>query len=190
MRNINTKKYIRGFILLIICLHLFPAINAVSERTERKTLSVMNGWNLWHDRSATWENDKLYLPEEVNINALALNAPGPTGGWKTLDKLPTGGFTVNLPAIVEEYFTPEGKIKTTLPGVYWFWKDLNIPANWKDKVIRLNIESSRLRIEVFANTQLVGYDIVGDIPYSCDLTNALICGKRNRIAIRVTNPGG
>ncbi|GHT00770.1 hypothetical protein AGMMS50276_27380 [Synergistales bacterium] len=107
-----------------------------------------------------------------------------------MNKLPADGFIVNLPAIVEEYFTPDGKTTTSMPGVYWFWKDLDIPANWKDKIIRLNIESYRLRMEVFANSKLVGYDIVGDIPYSCDLTNALICGKRNRIAIRVTNPGG
>ncbi|MDR0844444.1 MAG: hypothetical protein LBN71_04425 [Tannerella sp.] len=183
------KKYIQCFILLTVCLHLCPAIKA-AKSAGRETLPVTDGWNLWHDSSATWENDTLYLPEEVDIAALAINAPEPTGGWKTLDKRPSGAITVNLPAVVEEYFTPDGKIKTALPGVYWFWQDVNIPADWKGKTVRLKIESARLRVEVFANAKLVGYDIVGDVPYSCYLTNALSYGKRNRIAVRVTNPGG
>ncbi|GAP72983.1 beta-galactosidase [Candidatus Symbiothrix dinenymphae] len=176
--------------LSILFLMTIGCLSAFSQSAGRKTLPVMKAWNLWQDSSATWQNDSLYLPENVDLTALALTAPEPSGGWKTLDKLPKDGVKVDLPAMVEEYFTPDGKVTTFLPGVYWFWKDINIPADWKGKTVQLKIESARLRIEIFVNATLVGYDIVGDVPYSCHLTNALLYGKRNRIAIRVTNPGG
>ncbi|GAP72980.1 beta-galactosidase [Candidatus Symbiothrix dinenymphae] len=176
--------------LSILFLMTIGCLSAFSQSAGRKTLPVMKAWNLWQDSSATWQNDSLYLPENVDLTALALTAPEPSGGWKTLDKLPKDGVKVDLPAMVEEYFTPDGKVTTFLPGVYWFWKDINIPADWKGKTVQLKLESARLRIEIFVNATLVGYDIVGDVPYSCHLTSALLYGKRNRIAIRVTNPGG
>jgi hypothetical protein len=157
---------------------------------ERETVVLSDGWMLWHDRQAEWQNDSLYLPSEVVIGELAKNAPEPAGGWNILDGRPDGTVDVRLPAIVEEYLTPDGKADTYMPGVYWFWKDLDIPKSYSCKTVRLNIESSRLRTEVFVNKQLTGYDIVGDIPYSCDLTGALRYGETNRIAIRITNPGG
>ncbi|KAA6314385.1 Beta-galactosidase, partial [termite gut metagenome] len=185
------KKPFLSFVIVTISVICFAGNRNESRIADgRKMLPVMQGWNLWHDASATWINDSLYLPQAVDIAALALKAPGPTGGWKTLDRFPAGGLVVDLPAIVEEYFTPDGKIETSLPGVYWFFSDVDIPSDWAGKAVQLKIESARLRIEVFANAQLSGYDIVGDIPYNCDLTKALIYGKRNRIAIRVTNPGG
>ncbi|GAP71918.1 beta-glycosidase [Candidatus Symbiothrix dinenymphae] len=176
--------------LSILFLMTIGCLSAFSQSAGRKTLPIMKAWNLWQDSSATWQNDSLYLPENIDLPDLALKAPEPTGGWNILDKLPKDGVKVDLPALVEEYFTPDGKITTYLPGVYWFWKDINIPADWKGKTVQLKIESARLRIEIFVNATLVGYDIVGDVPYSCLLTSALHYGKRNRIAIRVTNPGG
>jgi beta-galactosidase/beta-glucuronidase len=126
----------------------------------------------------------------VALSALAAVAPQPTGGWQTLDGKLEGAVNVVLPASVEEYLTPDGKVDTYLPGVYWFWRDVDIPASWQGKTVRLRLESYRLRAEVFVNEQLVGYDIVGDIPYSCDITKALKAGAKNRIAVRITNPGG
>ncbi|GHV09008.1 hypothetical protein FACS1894160_4230 [Bacteroidia bacterium] len=155
------NRYAFLFALCWFTTGIFGTVNAKAPNADiRKTLPVMQGWKLWRDSSASWQNDSLYLPQDVDLFQLALDAPEPTGGWQTLNKLPADGFIVNLPAIVEEYFTPDGKTTTSMPGVYWFWKDLDIPANWKDKIIRLNIESYRLRMEVFANSKLVGYDIV------------------------------
>ncbi|MDR0844190.1 MAG: hypothetical protein LBN71_03140, partial [Tannerella sp.] len=160
------------------------------EEIKRESQLVMNEWKLWQDKSAEWQNDSLYLPEEVVISELAKTAPAPTGGWATLNGSPDGAVTVNLPAIAEEYLTPDGKVDTWLPGVFWFWKDVSIPESWAGKTIRLNLESYRLRAEIFVNEQLTGYDIVGNVPYHCDITDAVQYGKINRIAIRITNPGG
>jgi hypothetical protein len=150
----------------------------------------MDGWKLWQDKSAVYENDKLYLPQEVVISELAKTAPAPTGGWAVLNGLPEGAVNVNLPAVAEEYLTPDGKVDTWLPGVFWFWKEVSIPESWAGKTIRLNLENYRLRAEVFVNKQLTGYDIIGNVPYNCDITGAIQYGKINRIAIRITSPRG
>ncbi len=54
----------------------------------------------------------------------------------------------------------------------------------------LNIRGARLRAEVFLNEQLVGYSIMSELPIACDLTRAMRPGQSNRLAIRITNPGG
>ena len=38
------------------------------------------GWRLWLDPKAAWQDDTLYLPEEVNLTNLPVNPP--TGGWR------------------------------------------------------------------------------------------------------------
>jgi hypothetical protein len=156
----------------------------------RIAMPLNDNWRLWHDEQAEYLNDLLYLPEDVALAALAVKAPQPTGGWQTLDGKPEGAVSVVLPASVEEYLTPDGKVTSAIHGVFWFWRDVDIPASWQGKTVRLRLESYRLRAEVFVNEQLVGYDIVGDIPYSCDITKALKAGVTNRIAVRITNPGG
>jgi hypothetical protein len=163
---------------------------AAGESDGRQSLSLNEHWTLWHDTEAEWQNDSLYLPGDFTISELAKTAPAPTGGWDVLNGHPEGAVKVDLPALVEEYLTPDGHVDTYLPGVFWFWKDVKIPASWAGKIFRLNIGSYRLRIEIFVNEKLVGYDIVGEIPYNCDLTDAIQCGETNRIAIRITNPDG
>jgi beta-galactosidase len=75
-------------------------------------------------------------------------------------------------------------------GVSWWSKSIDIPAAAKGKRVMLNLRGARLRAEVFLNEQLVGYSIMSELPFSCDLTQAMRPGEANRLAIRITNPGG
>ena len=75
-------------------------------------------------------------------------------------------------------------------GIGWFVKEIEIPMDWAQKTIRLNIEKARLRVEIYINESLAGYDIVAETPFSIDISNYLKPGFKNRIAIRITNPGG
>ncbi|MGO4518000.1 hypothetical protein AB4Y89_19555 [Terriglobus sp. 2YAB30_2] len=38
-----------------------------------------DGWRLWLDRSATWKNDTIYLPDDVKLGSLPVNAPTGVG---------------------------------------------------------------------------------------------------------------
>jgi len=163
------------------------------------------GWTLWLDRSATWQQDLIYLPENVPaVSKLPVNPP--TGGWDALYK--GQGLQVTLPATVEEHYWGRfGERPYTadeyryaeddpvpqngaVPGVSWWVKQIDIPASAKGKQVWLHIRGARMRAEVFLNEVLVGYSIMSELPIGCDLTKAMRPGQPNRLAIRITNPGG
>ncbi|MCE5331734.1 MAG: carbohydrate-binding protein [Bacteroidales bacterium] len=170
---------------LIICL-IFTIFLGFQVKGQREEISLKNlSWKVWLDTSALWQNDRLYLPEEVNIETLPENSP--TCGWKTLyaDK----GIGCNIPATVEEYFS-KGDPLYTYHGVAWFWTTVDIPKNWKGKTINIHFTSTRLRCELYVNNKLSGYDIVAETPWQVDISKNLKTGEKNKIALRITNPGG
>lgn len=161
------------------------------------------GWHLWLDRKTAWEHDSLYLPADVNLSRLPTNPP--TGGWKTLDD--SAGIRVTLPSTVEEHFWGtqgfrryrdeyfyEGDDSSVTNGNYrgvsWWWRSIDIPGSFKGKHVVLFIRGERLRAEVYCNSILVGYNIITETSFRCDITAAVRPGKRNVLAIRITNPGG
>ncbi len=187
---------------------------------ENGTLIPDDDWRLWIDEKAEWKNDPLFLPEDITVDAdgvlygkgspLPVNEP--TGGWELLDHLT--GINVTLPTTVEQHhwgkfgagenkaprpYTPEEyryAADDPIPqngaylGVSWWGRAIHIPAEWKDKRIFLHIRGARLRAEVFLNKKLVGYSIMEELPFECDLTHATDPGGLNLIAIRLTNPFG
>jgi hypothetical protein len=162
------------------------------------------GWRLWIDQAAPWKDDVLHLPSAVDLKALPINPP--TGGWASLGS--DNGLVVDLPTTVEQHLwgkfsdRPYGADEyryaedDDVPryggykGVSWWSKAIDIPAAAKGKRVMLNLRGARLRAEVFLNEQLVGYSIMSELPFSCDLTQAMRPGEANRLAIRITNPGG
>jgi hypothetical protein len=167
-----------------------------------------DGWNLWIDEAALWKDDAIFLPDDVVLAKLPVNPP--TGGWQSLYACKSGDHfaEVTLPATVEQYFwgkfgsrsyTPEEyRWAATDPdpqngaycGVSWWWREIEIPAATKGKRIFLKVRGARMRAEVYLNEKLTGYSIVEELPFECDLTAAATPGGRNRLAIRITNPGG
>jgi hypothetical protein len=162
-----------------------------------------DGWRLWLDQAAEWKSDAIYLPEDVNLATLPVNTP--TGGWDILNS--AAGIPVALPATVEQFYwgvsglrpyKDEYKFETDDPavkngayyGVSWWWRDLEIPAGFRGKRILLHVRAARQRAEVYLNRELVGYSILEELPFECDLTDAANPGGDNRLAIRITNPGG
>lgn len=144
-----------------------------------------DGWKLWLDEKAEWEKDTLYLPSEVYLPQMPVNAP--TVGWDEMYS--TKGMDVSVPATVEEYFG-NGNNSYTYHGVSWFWKTVDIPADWAGKTVKIQVEKARMRAEIYINEKLAGYDIVAETPFAFDISPYLHYGQSNKIAIRITNPGG
>jgi len=179
--------------------HLFPA-NGAAVPDE--------GWKLWVDRKALWQEDAIYLPEDVELAKLAVNPP--SGGWDALYQRDDGEelATVTLPTTVEQHFWGKFGERPYAPeeyryaaddpipqngayvGVSWWWRALEIPAAMQGQRIFLKIRGARMRAEVYLNEQLVGYSIMEELPFECDLTAAAKPGGKNTLAIRITNPGG
>jgi hypothetical protein len=162
------------------------------------------GWSLWIDHAAPYLDDRIYLPSQVDLPALPVNPP--TGGWEALDTVKA--LTVTLPTTVEEhwwgkfgerpYTADEYRYAEDDPvpqngayrGVSWWYRSVDIPAAARGKRVMLHIRGARLRAEVYLNEKLVGYSIMSELPIDCDLTAAMAPGQANRLAIRITNPGG
>jgi beta-galactosidase len=167
-----------------------------------------DGWNLWIDEHARWETDEIYLPDSFDLAKLPLNPP--PGGWSALDANlgSANAAVVKLPCTVEQIFWKHFGSRPYTPdeyryaaddpvpengayrGVSWWWRDIQIPASLSGQRILLDIRGARLRAEVYLNEQLVGYSIMEELPFECDLTAAARPGGKNRLAIRITNPGG
>lgn len=155
-----------------------------SEIKQNPTTISGSGWKIWLDSLAQWENDILHLPGEFNLCNLPINKP--TAGWDSLYN--HAGISCYLPATAEEYFGTSNE--WTYHGVMWFTKEIYIPEDYKDKLVFAKFESFRHRLELYVNEQLAGYDIIGLTPYKTEISQFLTPGDTNRIALRVTNPGG
>ncbi|MCF8241387.1 MAG: hypothetical protein K9J16_08360 [Melioribacteraceae bacterium] len=162
-----------------------------------------NDWRLWTDTSTEWENDELYLPGEFELEELPVNEP--TGGWEVLNN--NTGKIISLPSTVEQHFWGEfgfreydneyyfenedSQVKNgNYKGVSWWWKEIEIPEKYNGKIINLNIRGARQRAEVYLNEKLVGYNLITETSFTCDITTAAKPGEKNLLAIRITNPGG
>ncbi|MGE5313113.1 MAG: malectin domain-containing carbohydrate-binding protein [Acidobacteriota bacterium] len=161
------------------------------------------GWHLRLDPDAAWKNDSLVLPSDVELRTLPVHPP--TSGWASLDD--AEAITVTLPSTVEQYdwgrfglrpyheeYAFEAEDTTVKNGNYlgvsWWWRDVAVPNSFRGRHAILSVRGARLRAEVFVNERLVGYHCVTETPFECDVTEAIHPGEVNRIAIRITNPGG
>ena len=180
-------------LLLLLCL---PAA--------AQTLVVPDdGWRLWPDTSASWQNDTVYLPGEADAATLPVNAP--TGGWAVLTA--GQGVPVTLPSTVEQHFWGKFGFRPyqgeyfyegedhqvqngNYKGVSWWWRPLSVPASFAGKTVILHVRGQRQRAEVYLNQKLVGYSLIAETGFDCDVSRAVRPGQVNQLAVRITNPGG
>lgn len=73
-------------------------------------------------------------------------------------------------------------------GVAWYRKTLEIPESDKGKSIFLDIDGIMSYAMVWLNGKLVGGWPYGYNSWRLDLTNYILTGKQNQLAIRVDNP--
>ncbi|HTY58930.1 MAG TPA: glycoside hydrolase, partial [Bacteroidota bacterium] len=201
MNDICIRR-IAGTLLLLLCAASGPLSTPASAQTEIALPDT--GWRLWLDRPARWENDSLYLPADLDLRMLPVNPP--TSGWNVLES--AAPLNVTLPTTVEEHFWGVNGLRPyrggeyvyesedsavmngNYTGVSWWVHNVDIPADARGKKVVLFIRGARLRAEVYMNRRLVGYHIIGETSFSCDVSAAMRPGWTNQIAIRITNPGG
>ncbi len=143
------------------------------------------------DREAKWQDDELYLPKDLPSDLSKLPYNKPVGGWQSLSSAETSGAArrVTVPMSVDEYML-NGVNTATYEGVSWVWRSFEAPKNMANKLVFLRVSKARMRAEIFINEQLVAYDVVGETPFSFEVSRYIKIGEENRIAVRLTNPGG
>jgi beta-galactosidase len=158
------------------------------------------GWRLWLDPKAAWQDDAIYLPEDVDLRRMPVNPP--TGGWSVLND--SAGIGVSLPATVEEYYfgkAPARTASSTSPsdivaaegnylGVSWWYRPFTPPALGAGERLIFYFPAGRLRSEVYVNGKLAGYSIISEAPFIADAADAINPAGPNLLAVRTTNPGG
>ena len=194
--SFRTMKYLfAAFLSLSVLLGI--SFSAMAEDIST------SGWRLWPDQEAAWKNDTLYLPDEVNLAKMPVNAP--TGGWEVLND--KQGIDVTLPSTVEEHFW--GKLGThpytkheaqrgagtsfingNYLGVSWWWREIKMPKFKSGQRVTVSFRGARLRAEVYCNGKLCGYTIMTELPFTADITDAVKPGQPAQLAVRITNPGG
>lgn len=185
------KRQLGGKTIILSILNLLLSYVIIFSQTTTNVNSVnelnigsAQNWLVWLDKEALWKNDTLYVPQEVDTELIGINTP--TCGWENIY---SKGVSSQLPVCVEEIFS-DGNPEWSYHGVSWFTTKINVPKNWKNKVIRFSVEKHSTRIEIYINERLAGYDIIANTPYSCDISKYIKAGTENRIALRITNPGG
>jgi beta-galactosidase len=215
MRKLSRRTFLQAATAATLATQLKPSPAQPNiPYPENGILIPDDGWRLWLDEQAQWKDDTIFLPEDVSQNTegvvlgagTPLQANPPTGGWQVLTY--DSGKQVTLPTTVEQHFWgPRGTRPYTpdeyryaaddpIPqngayfGVSWWHRTIDIPATMRGQRIFLHIRGARLRAEVYLNKKLVGYSIMEELPFECDLTHAADPGGLNLIAIRITNPFG
>lgn len=200
----NRRRFLQASAAALVASRLPLAAENAAATHDAGVIAVPDsGWRMWPDQKAEWKSDTVYLPEDVQLATLPVNPP--TGGWEALHA--TQGIPVTLPCTVEQYFwgltglrpyhdeyrfeTADNEVKNgAYYGVSWWWRTLAIPAAFQGKRIFLHVRGARQRAEVYLNRQLVGYSLMEELPFECDITAAARPGAANQLAIRITNPGG
>jgi len=156
-----------------------------THQTDHKIIKISGeGWKLWLDHSASWESDVLYLPGDFLVEHLPVNKP--SIGWQQM--YVKEGVDCLVPGTAEEYFGTSND--WTYHGVMWFFREVFIPEDFRNKLVFFEIEAFRHRLELYINEQIAGYDLIALTPYKTEISRHVTPGQVNRFALRVTNPGG
>lgn len=201
---LDRREFLQGAAAALVASRMATlAAHASPSFGEQSFLLPDDGWRMWPDQAAEWKNDEIFLPEEVNLARLPANPP--TGGWQALGD--GQGVAVSLPATVEQFYwglqgmrpyqdeykfeTSDDEVKNgAYYGVSWWWRLIEIPRGFAGKRILLHVRGARQRAEVYLNRKLVGYSLLEELPFECDLTAVARPGEANELALRITNPGG
>ena len=178
---------------LILCVLLSMAaviISGCSGKSARWEQELSgDGWKLYLDREATWQQDILYLPP-VDLSGIPVNPP--TCGW---EELHTGEEKkVEVPGTVEGYYwsvpDSDGNLTGDYRGISWWSTTFEVPSRMEGKRLILAFQSVNLRAEVFVNKKLVGYDVIGNTPFELNISDAVKFKDTNTLDVRITDIGG
>jgi len=72
-------------------------------------------------------------------------------------------------------------------GIGWYRKALDIPASWKDKRIFAEFDGAMSHARVYLNGQFVGEWPYGYASFGFELTDKIVFGGKNLLAVRLEN---
>ena len=83
-------------------------------------------------------------------------------------------------------------LERTFPGydgVVWYWKEFDCQPAETSQWLLLKFHAADYLAHVWVNSTLIGFHEGGETPFSLDVTRAVKCGQKNRLVVRLLNPG-
>lgn len=183
------RQFLLLFILLISlsAMAQTPNYALAPDRIHLDSKAIHNGQSQWLMRKAS---DVATAPE-------ALSQPGwNTGGWE--QAVVPGTVLTSLvynKSVPEPYYGLNNRIdKNIIPDIahvgrdyytYWFRTEFDLPADYKDKTVWLQLDGINYRAEVWLNGHMVGGMAGMFREATIDVTDFAHVGARNALAIKV-----
>ena len=70
----------------------------------------------------------------------------------------------------------------------WYRKDFDVPPEWQNQTVTVKFGAVNYLADVWLNGRYLGYHEGGSTPFAFDVTDAIVAGDVNTIAVRVDNP--
>lgn len=144
----------------IAILSVLPAAIVLGQGGMADSLSLNSYWNFKTDPDNAGEEKQWY------------RAGLDDASWETM-KVPSNWDTHN------QYAHYAGKA--------WYRKNIEVPAGWKDKLVRILFEAVYHDCKVWVNGQLLGDSRSGFLPVEFDLSSLLNYGGQNTIVVCADN---
>ena len=180
MSNFFLSENVMKKTLLIICAILF-SVTAVCTTADRQVFCMNFGWKFHL-------GDIPDIPSPDNVNAI-------TASWRTID-LPHD-FQIEQPWVVptadeqSDNSDQASNFKSRLSarafkemGIGWYVKTILPDDNWKGKRVTLDFQGIMYVGDVYLNGQRIGGTDYGYVGFEVDLSNHLVYGTENVIAVK------
>lgn len=77
----------------------------------------------------------------------------------------------------------------TKGGTAWYRKEFEVPDEWRQKRVEICFEGAYMNTDVWVNGAHIGNHPYGYTQFQFDITDLLVCGQKNTIAVQVKNEG-
>lgn len=145
---------------IFIIFFSFFFISSFAQQKGEQTLSLNGEWKFKTDSYAKGELSNWFA---LGLNDKEWDSMTVPGNWD----------------LKNEYAHYAGKA--------WYRKNVNIPANWKGKTIRLLFEGVNFESKIWVNGKAVGTNNIGYLPFEFDVSKWLNYGSTNTIAVVADN---
>lgn len=153
------------------------------EPQDRPRLELAGSWK--RERVAL---DDHYLSFENRTDSVIAQLETEGGGRHQSDYDDGDWPAVTLPAVEDVMPGVESSSPEPYHGGLWFRRTVDIPADWTGRANRLVFLASSYITDVWINGEWVAVHEGGYTPFSVDVSNALVYGEPNVIAVRVDHP--
>ncbi len=136
------------------------------------------------DLTGRWRVDRMVMDSDLSLagRPTALPRIVAQGAGREKPSYNDGGW----PAVdVPGSFDPPPS--TPVDGA-WYRKAFDTPADWQNQTVTLKFGAANYIADVWLNGHYLGYHEGGSTPFAFDVTDALVAGDVNTLAVRVDNP--